>query len=63
MGGSGVSGCWMAKESRREAGELKVRNSFVGERSRRGLTGGEEARMRLPLMWERSRGSIDLRRR
>lgn len=48
----------MAKESRREAGELKVRNSFVGERSSGGLAG-----MRLPLMLARRRGSMDLRRR
>ena len=42
------------QESGGGAGELKVRNSAVGERA---------AGMRVPLRWESRRGSMDLRRR
>ncbi len=53
------------KVSRREAGVLKVRNSFVGERSAAGVLAGVslQAGTRLPPRLARARGSIDLRRR
>jgi len=63
---AGVSGpgegIRMAKDARREAGELNVRNSFVGESSTV-LFAGVSAGTRLPLMFDSARGSIDLRRR
>lgn len=52
------------KVSRREAGVLKVRNSFVGEISA-GFSGvpAVPAGTRLPFKLASARGSIDLRRR
>ena len=48
-------------ESRRESGELRLRNSLVGERSNVTL-GGASAGTRVPLILESILGSIDLRR-
>jgi hypothetical protein len=58
----------MMKVSRREAGELNVRNSFVGEKlalpaGAVSLVIGESHWMRFPLTLARARGSMDLRRR
>ena len=52
------------KESRREAGVLNVRNSFVGEVSAAAAALAGVCRgTRLPFRLASMRGSIDLRRR
>ncbi len=68
-------GCWIRKESRREVGVSKVRNSFVGEILLSLVLSlfvvvvccfgvdNSVAGNKVPFILLRARGSIDLRRR